>query len=63
VHKNEAVVLQLHLTQPAPDLRSIRPEVPAELSAGIGRALAKTPEERWQSAAAMRDALAALMVG
>jgi serine/threonine protein kinase len=63
VHKNEAVVLQMHLTQPAPDLRSLRPEVPAELSGGIGRALAKTPEERWQSAAAMRDALAALMVG
>ena len=63
VHKNEAVVLQLHLTQPAPDLRTIRPEIPADLAAGIGRALAKTPDERWQTAAAMRDALAAAMVG
>jgi eukaryotic-like serine/threonine-protein kinase len=63
VHKNEAVVLQMHLTQPAPDLRSVRPEIPAELAAGIGRALAKTPGERWQSAAAMRDALAAVPVG
>jgi serine/threonine-protein kinase len=53
----------MHLTQPAPDLRSIRPEIPAELAAGIGRALGKTPEERWQTAAAMRDALAAVMVG
>ena len=63
VHKNEAVVLQMHLTQPAPDLRSIRPEIPAELAAGIGRALAKLPEDRWQTAAAMRDALAAVPVG
>jgi serine/threonine-protein kinase len=63
IHKNEAVVLQLHLTQSAPDLRTIRPEIPAELAAGIGRALAKAPPERWQTAAAMRDALAAVMVG
>jgi eukaryotic-like serine/threonine-protein kinase len=63
VHKNEAVVLQMHLTQVAPELRSLRPEIPAELSAGIGRALAKAPDERWQSAAAMRDALAAVPVG
>jgi eukaryotic-like serine/threonine-protein kinase len=56
-HRNEAVVLQMHLTQPAPDVRTIRPDAPAELATGIMRALAKTPEERWQSAAAMRDAL------
>jgi len=62
VHRNEAVVLQLHLTQPAPDLRTLRPEIPAELASGIARALAKTPDERWQSAAAMRDALATVMV-
>jgi serine/threonine protein kinase len=62
-HRNEAMVLQLHLTQPAPDVRTLRPEVPAELASGITRALAKTPEERWQSAAAMRDALTAVVVG
>jgi serine/threonine-protein kinase len=57
IHRNEAVVLQLHLTQPAPDLRSLRPDVPPEMAAGIARALAKTPDERWQSAAAMREAI------
>jgi len=62
-HRNEAVVLQMHLTQPAPDLRSVRPEIPAELAAGLAKALAKTPEERWQSATAMREALAAVTVG
>jgi serine/threonine-protein kinase len=62
-HRNEAVVLQMHLTQPAPDLRSIRPEAPAELAQSLARALAKTPEERWQNATAMRDALATVPVG
>jgi serine/threonine-protein kinase len=62
-HRNEAMVLQLHLTQPAPDIRTLRPEIPAELANGIARAMAKTPEERWQSAAAMRDALTAVVVG
>jgi serine/threonine-protein kinase len=62
-HRNEAMVLQLHLTQPPPDVRDLRPEVPAELARGIARAMAKTPEERWQSAAAMRDALTAVVVG
>jgi len=62
-HRNEALVLQLHLTQPPPDLRTLRAEVPPELASGIARAMAKTPEERWQSAAAMRDALTAVVVG
>jgi serine/threonine protein kinase len=61
-HRNEAVVLQLHLTQPPTDIRSLRPETPPELATGIAKALAKAPEERWQTAAAMRDALAAVGV-
>ncbi len=61
-HRNEAVVLQLHLTQPAPDVRDLRPDTPPELAVGIGRALAKTPAERWASAADMRDALATARV-
>jgi eukaryotic-like serine/threonine-protein kinase len=61
-HRNEAVVLQLHLTQPAPDVRDLRPDTPPELAAGIARALAKTPAERWASAADMRDALATARV-
>jgi eukaryotic-like serine/threonine-protein kinase len=61
-HRNEAVVLQLHLTQAAPDVRTLRSDTPAELAQGIARALAKNPEERWSSATAMRDALAAVTV-
>jgi eukaryotic-like serine/threonine-protein kinase len=62
VHCNESAVLQLHLTQPAADVRTLRADTPAELAGAIARALAKTPEERWQSAAAMRDALAGARV-
>jgi len=61
-HRNEAVVLQLHLTQPVPDVRVLRGDAPAELASGIARAMAKAPKDRWASAAAMRDALAAVPV-
>jgi eukaryotic-like serine/threonine-protein kinase len=61
-HRNEAVVLQMHLTQAAPDVRDLRPDTPPELAAGIARALGKTPAERWPSAADMRDALATARV-
>jgi serine/threonine protein kinase len=61
-HRNEAVVLQLHLTQPAPDVRTLRPDTPPELAQAISRALTKNPEERWSSAIAMRDALSGVPV-
>ncbi|MFL5401681.1 MAG: serine/threonine-protein kinase [Gemmatimonadales bacterium] len=61
-HRNEAVVLQLHLTQAAPDVRSLRADTPVELASGISRSLAKSPNDRWSSAAAMRDALATVPV-
>jgi eukaryotic-like serine/threonine-protein kinase len=60
VHRNEAVVLQLHLTQPAPDVRTLRPDTPAYLATAIARALAKGPADRWPTAVAMRDALSAV---
>jgi serine/threonine protein kinase len=62
VHRNEAVVLQQHLTQPAPDLRTLRADIPRELAEGIARALQKSPDARWQTAAAMREALAGAQV-
>jgi serine/threonine protein kinase len=62
VHRNEAVVLQFHLTQPAPDVRSLRGDTPAELATAISRALAKSREDRWPSAATMREALAGVTV-
>jgi serine/threonine protein kinase len=61
-HRNEAVVLQLHLTQTAPDVRTLRSDTPADLAAGISKALAKAPKDRWRSAAALRDALGGVPV-
>jgi eukaryotic-like serine/threonine-protein kinase len=58
VWRKEAVVLQLHLTEPAPDVRTMRPDVPPDLANAIAKALVKLPEERWQSAAQMQDVLA-----
>ena len=55
MRRKETLVLQLHLTEPAPDVRSLRPELSPEISAGISRALAKVPQERFQTAAEMRD--------
>ena len=57
IWRKEAVVLQLHLTEPAPDVRALRPDVPPQLARAINQALAKLPEERWRSAAQMRDIL------
>jgi serine/threonine protein kinase len=60
INRNEAVVLQLHLTQPAPDVRKLRPDTPADLALAILKAMAKAPQDRWPSAMAMREALAAV---
>jgi serine/threonine protein kinase len=58
VRRRESLVLQLHLTEPAPDLRTFQADVPPDLAAAISKALAKLPGERWQSAAEMRDVIA-----
>jgi eukaryotic-like serine/threonine-protein kinase len=57
-HRNEAVVLQFHLNQQVPDVRTLRSDTPAELAMVITKALAKTRDQRWNSAAEMREALA-----
>ena len=58
VQRSDALVFQQHLTEAAPDVRTLRVEVPASLAEAIWRAMAKRPEERFPSAAAMRAALA-----
>jgi eukaryotic-like serine/threonine-protein kinase len=57
-HPNEVVVLQMHLTEIAPDLRGVRPDAPEPMVAVIERAMEKNRDARWQTAAEMMDALA-----
>src|SRR5881296_3163244 len=58
-----AAVLDMHQHRPAPDVRSVRRDVPKELAAVLTRALAKQREERWQTAAAMAGELRPFAVG
>jgi serine/threonine-protein kinase len=57
VHANEFMVLRQHLTEKPVSLSQLVPGVPEAMAQGIERALAKAPEERWQSAGEMRKAL------
>jgi serine/threonine protein kinase len=57
-HPNEVVVLQMHLHESPPEVRTLRPEAPEALSTAVGRALLKDREQRWQSAGDMAQALA-----
>ncbi len=58
-----AAVLDMHQHQKPPDLRSVRRDIPKPLSAVIARGLAKSREERWQTAAEMREALMPFSLG
>jgi serine/threonine protein kinase len=53
-------LLMMHLNDPVPDLRQLRPETPPALGAVIEKALAKDRDERYQSAAEMAIALRAV---
>lgn len=52
-----ATLRQVQTTEPE-SLGKLRPDLPAGLTAAIGRALRKEKDERWQTMAAMRAALA-----
>ena len=52
-----AGILMKQITEPAPDLRTKRRDVPEDLAVAVGRCLEKDPESRWTSADALRRAL------
>ncbi len=56
-HAREEIVLRMQQTEPAPDVRSFRPEASQALSAAVARALEKERGLRWPAAAEMRKAL------
>ena len=59
-HHVDAVVLDMHQRAQPPDLHTLLPWVPKELARVVARALEKNPGDRWQSAAAMRQAVLAV---
>ncbi|MGH7510539.1 MAG: protein kinase domain-containing protein [Gemmatimonadales bacterium] len=52
-----AGILMKQITEPAPDLRTQRPETPEDLAVAVARCLEKDPESRWPTADALRRAL------
>ena len=52
-----AGILMKQITEPAPDIRGRRPDVPEDLALAVSRCLEKDPENRWPSADALRRSL------
>ena len=60
----EEDVLYAHLQDPPPKLTELRPDLPAEIDDVVARAMAKPPEERYETCMALvEDARAALGLG
>jgi len=60
-HSDRLVALEQVRTRPLAPLRSIAPEVPEELAAMVDKALARDPEDRWDSARGLQSALAGFL--
>jgi len=58
-----AGILMKQITEPAPDVRDRRPDVPEDLALAVSRCLEKDPENRWPSADALRRSLESRTVG
>jgi len=54
---NPGALLIAHLQQPAPDPRSLQPDLPEEIVAAVLKALEKDPAKRFVSAGAMAEAI------
>ncbi|MFD1422588.1 serine/threonine protein kinase [Laceyella tengchongensis] len=54
---NSVSIALKHIHDPVPDLKSLNSEIPEQLAEVIHRALAKDPEQRYQSARQMKEAL------
>ncbi len=60
---NPVAIATQHVSAPVPDPRQLRPDLPVPAARLIRRALAKEPGDRFASATAMADALAAVASG
>ena len=55
--ENAVALLAMTLTEPAPPIASVRPEIPAKVAEAVDRCLAKGPDARFPTAEALADAL------
>ena len=60
-HRDRLVALEQVRTRPLPPLRSVAPDVPEALALVVDRALAREPDDRWDTARAMQSALATFL--
>jgi serine/threonine-protein kinase len=60
---NTPAMMMKHVSEMPPPLLQVRPDLPPGLAAAVERAIAKRPEDRWQDAAAFRDALSSDAAG
>jgi serine/threonine-protein kinase len=58
-NENVGATVFAHLQRPAPDARDLAPDVPAGAAKAIQQAMAKRPEDRFQTAGAFTEALGA----
>lgn len=56
-HSVDAVLLDMHVRLPPPDLHALLPQLPKGVVRAVAKAMEKNPSDRWPSAEAMRDAL------
>jgi len=61
--KNEYDIMRAVIEEPVPSIRSVNPELPEGLDAIVKRALAKQPEQRWDNAAEVQEALERWLAG
>src|SRR3984885_8347642 len=54
-------VLWAHMSEPPPPVTALRPDLPPALDAVLGRAMAKSPEERYPTCAEFADAVRAAL--
>ncbi|NOY89865.1 MAG: serine/threonine protein kinase, partial [Deltaproteobacteria bacterium] len=61
--KNEYDIMRAVIEEPVPSIRSVNEELPEALDAVVKRCLAKEPEQRWESAAEVQEALERWLAG
>ena len=60
-HESDLENLWAHVHEPVPDLRTVRPDLPASLIEAVTAALAKDPDDRPSSAGEFAGAAAAAL--